>query len=268
MMHRLRLHIPHTALRRYCTVGSHIFIWDIESTGVSSRWDQVIEIAALHPVSGKVFDKLVKPTKARMKDGAVEVHGIQMERLEGEKVFEEVWGEYMEWVKECYQGDGKVLLLSHFAHSLDIPMVKYELERTQHVSPHPENWILADAATAIRSKAKHDAIPPASYSLKNLCSHLSIEVPPHRALDDTRALWSVLRHYYPDEAGLKALTKLYTAKKRTEAKKTGFNRGVWWTKKKAAEPQTQNFVLATTPEKQQQQQQLVLAKKRVDKEFR
>eukprot|EP01064_Diplonema_japonicum_P028482 TRINITY_DN4374_c0_g3_i1.p1 TRINITY_DN4374_c0_g3~~TRINITY_DN4374_c0_g3_i1.p1 ORF type:complete len:288 (+),score=46.10 TRINITY_DN4374_c0_g3_i1:42-866(+) len=219
--------------------GDHIIIWDIETTGLNKQFDQVIEIAAYHPLTGSAFNRMVRPTTAKMNPEALAVHGIEMDILKGEAVFREVWGDFQAWVTDCCSEGEEVLMLSHYAHSLDVPLTMAELIRSGKEAP--VEWVFADTSIAIKSyfrtaKAKdEDFVSPAKYNLGSLCKHLDITIPTHRALDDTKALWTVLSTLFPGEDGFKKLSGMYKLKKKPKTTtKTGAktggkgHNGMWW----------------------------------------
>ncbi|KAJ9451705.1 Exonuclease DPD1 [Diplonema papillatum] len=217
--------------------GMHIFVWDIETTGLNSSRDQVIELGCLHPASGKQFQAMIRPTEAKMSPDAAAVHGIQEAQLAKCHPFSSVWPQFHSWVQATGQpcSQGRLLLLSHFTFSLDVPLLNAELTRLS--TTVPEHWVMADAATAIRSKVEKGT----PLNLDSLTKQYSIEGRTHRAAEDAERCWKVIEKLYPDKT-LSKITAVYKsahkkgAKPRAEKKQAGVFWYKWVNKKKPAQP--------------------------------
>eukprot|EP00754_Rhynchopus_humris_P051573 Rhum_TRINITY_DN9623_c0_g1::Rhum_TRINITY_DN9623_c0_g1_i1::g.34453::m.34453/K02342/DPO3E, dnaQ; DNA polymerase III subunit epsilon len=207
-----------------------IFIWDIETTGLARTKDQIIEIGLQHPHSGTLWSALVRPTVATMSPDAFRVHGITMDELRDEPTFADVWEELQAWVNETAGGSGtqQLLFLSHFSHSLDIPMLKSEVERAGSVIP--ERYTMACSSMLIRSKLPKGA----KLSLETLSKHYQVDEEAvgqaHRAISDTLRVWHIFQQIFPTNT-LEKIAEIYLLKKEAP-KKDGAQKkksnGMWW----------------------------------------
>ena len=208
-----------------------IFIWDIETTGLARTKDQIIEIGLQHPHSGTLWSALVRPTVATMSPDAFRVHGITLDELRKEPTFAEVWEELQAWVNETAGGCGKqqLLFLSHFSHSLDIPMLKSEVERVD--STIPERYTMACSSMLIRSKMPKGA----KLSLETLSKHYEVDEEAvgqaHRAISDTLRVWHIFKQIFPVDT-LEKIAEIYLLKKEAPKKEADApkkkNNGMWW----------------------------------------
>ena len=186
-------------------LGSNIFFWDIETTGLNRRKDQIVEIALLHPHSGASLELLVKPSKEEVTQESFEIHNISNEMLENEPTFKDVWSRVNEWMQQQSGAEEKVLV-SHFALSLDIPVLKAEVKRVKRRMP--ANYILTCSSSIIRARLKKDKVKSKVNlgALKELFD-IRAKGEAHRALSDVQVLWDVMLKVLPEEEPLAYLSK-------------------------------------------------------------
>lgn len=90
-------------------------VFDLETTGISPNYDEVVEISALKVRDGKVveeFSTLVNP-KRRIPYGASSVNGITDEMVADAPVFSEV-------LEQFYNFVGDDVLVGHNIHTFDM----------------------------------------------------------------------------------------------------------------------------------------------------
>ena len=147
---------------------------DIETTGLSPRWDRVVEIGAIRFKPGKIlgeFRRFVDPGCPIPSD-ATAIHGITDDMVKGASSLEEALVDF----REFWNRDPLVLHNPRFDMAfLDGKMASLD-----------KDWILTPVFdTCSLSKKVYPGIK--SYSLENLSRHFSIEdTGHHRALDDCR----------------------------------------------------------------------------------
>ena len=99
-------------------------LYDLETTGVSSNYDEVIEIAAVKVRNGKVveeFSELVNPGRA-IPFAASLVNNITDEMVADAPLFEEVLGRFVEFI-------GDDVLVGHNIYSFDMKFIYRDCER-------------------------------------------------------------------------------------------------------------------------------------------
>jgi len=153
--------------------------FDLETTGVQSAQDRIVEIAAYDPWRDKKFQMLVFP-KMKIPKEAMDIHGITDEMVANESPFEIVSEQFLQF---C---EGEVLLIAHNGELFDFPFLAYELRRAKKEIPH--EWYGLDSLKWARKYRKD--LP--RHSLQYLRQFFCIpENNAHRALDDSYILWSV-----------------------------------------------------------------------------
>ena len=152
--------------------------YDTETTGLKSKVDKIVEIAAYDPELDRSFCEFVNPGVPIPPD-ASSVHGITQEMVESAPDFGEVGRRFAEF---C---DGDILLIAHNQDGFDIHFIRAEFGR--HDIPMPE-WKTLDTLKWAR-KYRPD-LP--SHSLQFLREMYGIEANnAHRALDDVMVLYKV-----------------------------------------------------------------------------
>jgi len=181
---------------------SNLFIFDLETTGFSSRDDRIVEIAATALHSGECYAALVDPGDRQIDPRAAAVTGITRELLEqeGAKPFSEVVKDFMAFIEANTQSDvvdedvahavDGITLIAHNANRFDARFLCSAFAR-EGLSM-PEDWYFYDTMHLARSSlANRD--PPRSYSLSSVNAHLGLPRPSteHRAMADVEVLTGV-----------------------------------------------------------------------------
>lgn len=169
---------------------------DLETTGLSSTYAEIIEMAALRVRDGEIvesFQQLVRPWRG-IPPGITELTGITNGMVEDAPPLEEVLGTYMDFI-------GGDILLGHNV-SFDI---RFLYDRTSYLGIAFSN----DFVNTVRSARK--AVPGLpGYRLEDLCRRIGIEskdITFHRALADcvqTHRLYLRLRECFESEEALQA----------------------------------------------------------------
>lgn len=155
-------------------VSSYV-IFDLETTGISCAYDEVIEISAIKVIEGKVieeFSRLVNPNRP-IPWGATAVNGITDLMVQGEPAFDEVLPEFIDFI-------GELPLVGHNIKSFDLKFIYRDTDR--FLGSVIDNDFV-DTLTYARK-----CLPQLShYKLTDLAAfyHLSTDGA-HRALNDCR----------------------------------------------------------------------------------
>ena len=156
-------------------------VFDIETTGLDTNNDSIVEIGAVKVIDGIVIDtfsKLINPGKP-IPYAASSVNGITDEMVFDADLPGKVLYEFNQFI-----GDAD-FLLGHNAKRFDYPFVKSEFRR--YFVKHNELEI-KDTMWIARAKVKGIQ----SYSLKSLCSYFNVSNDDaHRALSDAMATYQI-----------------------------------------------------------------------------
>lgn len=148
-------------------------VFDLETTGIRSDYDSIIEISAVKVVDGKVtdtFSSLVNPGRP-IPYGATKVNGISDEMVMNEPALDMIFPDFIEFI-------GEDILVGHNIHSFDMKFI----------------WKAADVlfGQAI-SNDYIDTLPMARRCLPQLAHHKLVDLAAyyqistagaHRALND------------------------------------------------------------------------------------
>lgn len=99
-------------------------IFDLETTGISAAYDEVIEISALKVRDGEVveeFSTLVNPQRT-IPAGASRVNGIRDDMVKNAPIFSEVLKQFLLFV-------GEDVLVGHNIHTFDMKFIWRDAER-------------------------------------------------------------------------------------------------------------------------------------------
>jgi len=99
-------------------------IFDLETTGISSEKDDVIEISAVKVIGGNVveeFSTLVNP-KRPIPYGASDVNGIYDDMVKDAPVFEHALADFLDFV-------GDLVLVGHNIHAFDMKFIYRDAEK-------------------------------------------------------------------------------------------------------------------------------------------
>ena len=149
-------------------------VFDIETTGLSSRNDKITEIGAVKIVDGTIVDRfsqLVNPER-EIPQVVVELTGISNAKVENEPTIEEVIPKFYEFSKDC-------VLVAHNA-KFDISFIRREYANNNLEFSHPilDTLVLA---RALMTNMKR-------FNLGTLCKNLGVSlVGAHRAVNDAEA---------------------------------------------------------------------------------
>lgn len=161
-------------------------VFDIETTGLSTTNDRIIEIGAVKVIDGIIveeFSKLINP-QISIPYGASSVNGITDYTVKDAPYAGQVLSEFQRFIQ------GTDFLIGHNANRFDYPFLVSEFQR--NFVKH-ETIKTKDTLWIARSRVK--GLP--SYSLKNLCIHFNIvNDTAHRALSDAKATQSLFEKIY------------------------------------------------------------------------
>lgn len=156
-----------------------IVVFDVETTGLITSKDQVIEIAAIKLINGQIKSEFHAYIKNTIPVGDSEqIHGYSDEFLatNGRNAFD-VFTEFLEFIKDAF-------LVGHNL-GFDIKMIIADAQKLGLSTPQfqwGDTWDLAKRF-----------IPADNYSLENLATQLNLnQLPSHRALDDTHTTVELL----------------------------------------------------------------------------
>ena len=152
-------------------------VFDIETTGLSTTQDRIIEIGAVKVENGIIideFDMLINPG-IHIPDIVSSINNIYDDMLEDAKLPGEVLYKFNQFI------EGSEYLVGHNAKRFDYPFLESEFNR--HFVKYNQ-YKIKDTVWVSRSKIKGLR----SYSLSALCRVFNIEnVDAHRALSDVYA---------------------------------------------------------------------------------
>lgn len=149
-------------------------VFDIETTGLSSRNDKITEIGAVKIKDGIItdrFSQLINPEK-EIPQVVVELTGISNSLVENEPTIEEVIPKFYEFAKDS-------VLVAHNA-KFDISFIRREYKKNNLEFKHP----ILDTLVLARATMTHMK----RFNLGTLCKNLGVSlVGAHRAVNDAEA---------------------------------------------------------------------------------
>lgn len=152
---------------------SDYVVFDLETTGISTAYDAVVEISAVRVKDGAAveeFGTLVNP-KRPMPFSASMVNGITDEMLKSAPVFEEVLAKFLE-----FAGDN--VLVGHNIHTFDMKFIYRDSKEFYGKIPDNDYVDTLTLARQYISGLSH-------YRLVDLAQHYGISPEgAHRALND------------------------------------------------------------------------------------
>jgi DNA polymerase III epsilon subunit family exonuclease len=156
-------------------------VFDIETTGLDTDVDRIIELGAVRVLNGEVtgiFDKLINPG-ITISELITSINGISNEMVKDADYPGVVLTEFSKFI------NGVEFLVGHNAYYFDYPFLQSEFKR--NFIKHEKLYV---KDTMFLAKKK---IPRfRSYSLKNLTEHLGIvNQTAHRALSDVYATFEL-----------------------------------------------------------------------------
>lgn len=153
-------------------------VFDIETTGLSSRNDKITEIGAVKILNGEIVDRfsqLINPEK-EIPQVVVELTGISNAKVENEPTIEEVIPKFYDFAKDS-------VLVAHNA-KFDISFIRREYANNNLDFNHPilDTLVLARAIMTDMRR----------FNLGTLCRNLGVSlVGAHRAVNDAEATAAV-----------------------------------------------------------------------------
>lgn len=158
-------------------------VFDLETTGISTVYDDVIEISAVKVKAGRVADEfstLVNPGRP-IPWAASRVNGITDGMVKGAPQFHEALGTFLEFV-------GNDVLVGHNIHTFDMKFIYRDAER--FFGKIPDNDYVDTLQMARRCLPQLSA-----YKLVDLAGFYGISPDgAHRALNDCRMNQQVFEH--------------------------------------------------------------------------
>lgn len=159
--------------------------YDTETTGVSTKNDLIVEIAAYDPVNNLTFNELVNPGVPIPPQSSA-IHHITDDMVAQKPSFEKVGQDFIEF---C---EGDVVLIAHNNDGFDEPLLKNEFNRHGIESP---DWKFLD--TLKWARRYRPDLP--RHSLQVLRETYGFPANnAHRALDDVITLERVFRSMIDD----------------------------------------------------------------------
>ena len=150
-------------------------IFDLETTGLSSRRDNIIEIAATkyhHKFEVDTFETFVNP-KCHIPERITEITSIDDEMVKDAPTIEEVMPKFKEFIKDS-------ILVAHNA-KFDVGMIQAIFKR---LGMEYEDYPVIDTLNALRALHFNDL---KRFNLKEFASFYKVKQEHHhRAIDDTR----------------------------------------------------------------------------------
>lgn len=154
--------------------GSVYVVFDLETTGLNTENDEIIEIAAIKIVDGQFTEKFstfVKPENSIPKR-ITEITHIDDETVADAPKLSEVIPDFYRFVKDC-------TLVGHNISTFDIPLLNAQSAKVKY--EFDNNFI--DTLVLAKNKLKLS-----KYKLGDVCSALNVNlVGAHRAINDVAA---------------------------------------------------------------------------------
>ncbi|GFY89021.1 polynucleotidyl transferase, ribonuclease H-like superfamily protein [Actinidia rufa] len=171
-----------------------VFVFDIETTGISRQNERIIEIALQDLLGGEnsTFQTLVNPERDVWNEC---IHNISthMVRKPGVPRMKDLIPILLQYVESRRKPGGPVLWIAHNARRFDVPFLISEFRRCSF--DIPSDWRFMDSVPLAREAMKSGGSKGSSVSLEALRKHYKIPLvgPPHRAMSDVNTLSLILR---------------------------------------------------------------------------
>lgn len=154
---------------------SNYVIFDLETTGISNKFDEVIEISAIKVQDGIIIDefsKLVNPQRP-IPPAASAVNGITNDMVRNEPTFDQILPQFLEFI-------GEEVLVGHNIHSFDMKFIYRDA--LQYLGKVPDNDYIDTLSFARK------CLPQLSHHrLTDLAEYYAFSTDgAHRALNDCR----------------------------------------------------------------------------------
>ena len=162
---------------------SEYVVFDLETTGISSRIDKVVEISAIKVEKGQIageFTSLVNPG-CPIPYAASQVNGITDEMVKEAPAFDKVLAEFLDFV-------GDRVLVGHNIHTFDMNFIYRDCEAFWGKIPENDYVDTLGLARICLPRLKH-------HKLADLAEHYGISTDgAHRALNDCRMNQIIYEH--------------------------------------------------------------------------
>ncbi|KAJ3687493.1 hypothetical protein LUZ61_016657 [Rhynchospora tenuis] len=165
-----------------------ILVFDLETTGVNSPRERIIEFAARNLMGGRnsTFQTLINP-EIKIKNS--HIHGITDSMVNRPRVprIEDVIPLVIEWVRIQQEPGKPVVWLAHNGKTFDFPFFLREMSHCGY--DIPDDWRFFDTLP-LAKKLVDPTGKLKGRSIKDLCMHFDIIVngPAHRAMADVNML--------------------------------------------------------------------------------
>lgn len=159
-------------------------VFDIETTGLDTMNDSILEIGAVKVVDNEVveeFEELINPGFS-IPDHITRINGIDNMLVKDADYPINVLNRFHDFIKDCD------FVIGHNAKRFDYPFIVSEFRKN---GIKFDGLMCKDTMWIARAKLRRLG----RYSLKNLCTHFDIvNKTAHRALSDVYATYEVYKH--------------------------------------------------------------------------
>lgn len=164
-------------------------VFDVETTGFSSREDKIIEIGAIKIIDGEITDKfgvLIDPGRS-LDPEIIKLTGITNNQLAGQPTIEEVLPDFKEFIKDS-------VLVAHNAE-FDIGFLNQNFRDCNIDFTNPYIDTL-EISRLLNPNVR-------SHSLGNIAKRIGVSLEnAHRAVDDAMATAEIFLHFIKDQLDL------------------------------------------------------------------
>lgn len=180
-------------------------VLDLETTGLDSQIDEIIEIGILKVIDCKVVDiyhSLIKPESAYINDNGEKYYvddfienltGITNEMLKGAPLLKDIYQDI-----EIFIGDDPIV-----GHNVnfDINFLYDFVEENYQMEFKNDYWDLMKLSRRILKDLKH-------HRLKDLAKFFNYNYVPHRSIDDCKATYEIMQllKFYAEDNNIDYLT--------------------------------------------------------------
>lgn len=164
--------------------------FDCETTGLNTKTEEIIEIAALFD-SNVSFESLINPQK-QIPEIITELIGIRDRDVEDAPKFDEAMDKFFEWIAENNKDNKEIHLIAHNGHRFDFPILEHCALRYKY--PLEEQFKKHNIVGTVDTLKIARSLPERkkkSNKLSTLCTDYAIEIDQsklHRALYDVECL--------------------------------------------------------------------------------
>lgn len=164
-------------------------VFDLETTGLSTNHDEIIEIGAIKIRDREIvdsFSSLVKPHR-KIPMSATKVNGITNEMVADAPIIDDVITEFIEFV-------GDDVLVGHNITTFDMNFIYDAIEETKGIQFNND---FVDTFYVAKKFLNYDEVE--NYKLSTLCDFYNVENEnSHRAMGDVVATWMCYRRMIVD----------------------------------------------------------------------